>query len=60
MRTHTYQLLLVFFLACTLYLFLEFVEELKNFRTEEKRVDAIVVLTGGTGRADYREGGPGA
>jgi uncharacterized SAM-binding protein YcdF (DUF218 family) len=31
---------------------LEFVEELKNFRAEEKRVDAIVVLTGGTGRAD--------
>jgi uncharacterized SAM-binding protein YcdF (DUF218 family) len=39
-------------LASTLYLFLEYVEELKNFRAEEKRVDAIVVLTGGTGRAD--------
>jgi uncharacterized SAM-binding protein YcdF (DUF218 family) len=30
----------------------EFVEELKNFHAEKKRVDAIVVLTGGTGRAD--------
>jgi uncharacterized SAM-binding protein YcdF (DUF218 family) len=35
-----------------LYLFLGFVEELKGYGADKKRVDAIVVLTGGTGRAD--------
>lgn len=52
MRSRTCLLFIVFLFASTLYLFLGFVEELKRFHPEEKRVDAIVVLTGGTGRAD--------
>lgn len=52
MHARTHFLLMVFLFAAALYLFLGFVEELKRFHPAAKRVDAIVVLTGGTGRAD--------
>ena len=52
MHARTYLLLVVFSFASIVYVFGEFIEELKGYHPEDRRVDAIVVLSGGSGRAD--------
>ncbi|MEE9615344.1 MAG: YdcF family protein [Thermodesulfobacteriota bacterium] len=53
MAPRGYVLLGIFFFACTLYHFINFVNDMKGYRAQAGNpAHAIVVLTGGTGRVE--------
>lgn len=52
MQTRAYLLLVIFFFSVLVYFFIDYVEQLKLYGPSARSAHSIVVLTGGSGRAD--------